>query len=79
MNRKRNAIIAGLAAGAAVFVAVFTWQYFRLLAQQPGIATHQPITSFPPSAAWLTALPWSLLAFSAMAVGAYLFCKRRTK
>ncbi|MBX3735142.1 MAG: hypothetical protein KF715_00505 [Candidatus Didemnitutus sp.] len=71
--------VAGAIAGVTVFAVVFTWQYFRLLAHQPGIATQQPITSYPPSAAWVTALPWSLLAFVTVAIGTFVVGNLRAK
>jgi len=79
MNRMVKATVAGIVGGAAVFCAVFAWRYFHLLAHQPGVGEQQPVTSFPPSAAWITALPCSLLAFLAVAVGAYVFNKGRAK
>ena len=61
----KAASVAGIA-GVAVFAVVFLFDYLRLLAHQPPHEQGQPWpsdpTSFPPSAAWMFALPCSLIA-----------------
>lgn len=77
MNLLSKSIVSGLFAGTATFGGVFAWQYFRLLAQQPGVASGKQITSYPPSAAWITAAPWALLAFFVVVACAFLIGKMR--
>ncbi len=77
MNLSLKSAVAGFIAGAATFGAVFTWQYFRLLAQQPGVAPTNQFTSYPPSAAWITAAPCALLAFIAVTICVLLLGKMR--
>lgn len=79
MNLLARSTVTGVIAGVAVFGAVFTWQYFRLLAQQPGVATDNRFTSYPPSAAWITAAPCALAAFLVVTAGFFLLGKMRRK
>jgi ABC-type Fe3+ transport system permease subunit len=62
----KAACIAGSAA-ILVFATVFLIGYVRLLAHQPpheaGLPSPPDVTSNPPSAAWVMALPCSLVAF----------------
>jgi hypothetical protein len=62
-----KAAVSASIVGALVFGVVFIIGYFQLLAHQPPKAPGQPwperITSFPPSAAWVTALPCGVVAF----------------
>jgi len=62
-----KAAITASVAGGLVFAVVFVVGYLRLLAHQP---PHEPgqlwpadVTSFPPSAAWVSALPCGVIAF----------------
>lgn len=79
MNLLARSSVTGAIAGVAVFGAVFTWQYFQLLAHQPGVATDNRVTSYPPSAAWITAAPCALAAFIVVAAGFFLIGKMRRK
>jgi hypothetical protein len=62
-----KAAVTGSVAGVLVFGVVFLVGYLRLLAHQPPHEPGQPwpadVTSFPPSAAWVLALPCGAIAF----------------
>ncbi|HTH48250.1 MAG TPA: hypothetical protein VMB21_12125 [Candidatus Limnocylindria bacterium] len=61
-----KAAVSASLVGILVFSVVFLVGYFRLLPHQPphepGLPWPEDFTSFPPSAAWFTALPCGVLA-----------------
>jgi hypothetical protein len=62
-----KAAVTASFAGVLVFGVVFLVEYLRLLAHQPPNEPGQPwpadVTSFPPSAAWVAALPCGVITF----------------
>jgi len=47
-----------------VFIVVYAIEYFKLLRVQPSnVKMLENSTSFPPSSAWVIALPWGIITF----------------
>ena len=55
----QKSMLASLIVAVLVFIIKYTWDY-RVISERIKI---DPINSFPPSAAWITALPWAVGTF----------------
>lgn len=70
----KKVLFASLIAFVIVFVFFYIRSYRYLAAHQPGPATTD-VTSFPTSAAWLSALPYAIVAFAAVLVIGWLIIR----
>lgn len=65
-------LFVSVMAAMIVFVIKFAADYNNILVEQ---VSDRP-TSFPPSAAWMTALPWAILTFALVFIVCWLFFKK---
>jgi hypothetical protein len=72
---KLTLLISALAA-VVVFVLTYWYNYQSLLSKQPknGVLPTD-FTSFPPSSAWIIALPWAIAAFVVIFIIVYFVRK----
>jgi len=71
MKPVTKSMLFALVVATIVYFAEFAWQYSLLLAHQPGVAKPSDVTGFPPSAAWLFALPYAIFALVASFIVAF--------
>jgi len=82
MKKLSVAAIAASVTGMLVFVAAFVTCYIHLLAHQPPRIpvdqwTPLDVTGFPPSAAWVLAFVYGLIAFVVVFAVAWAATSRR--
>ncbi len=71
-------IIISFVSAAASFAIVFFYHFFNLLSKQPpadGSPVPSDVTAFPPSSAWMAALPIAIIVFVLVFSGVFLLKK----
>jgi len=70
-------VIISLVCAVVVFAIKYFVDYNRLVSEQPqnGVLPNN-FTSFPPTSAWMSALPWAVIVFVAVFLGLWIFLKK---